>query len=101
MRQASTTRAGTPDPDVVLARLRRRCAEIKREEVGTALRKLDASGDLSDRERAAVEEMADRIVAELLAPPAAALEDAAEADDPPIEPLARIFDPAEGRDRAR
>jgi glutamyl-tRNA reductase len=96
MCQASTTRAAKPDPEVVLARLRRRCAEIKREEVETALCKLDASGGLSDRERAAVEAMADRIVAELLAPPTAALEDAAD-EDPPTAPLARLFDPGERR----
>lgn len=95
MRQVSTTRSEPPDPEVVLARLRRRCSAIKREEVETALCTLDASSNLSDHERAAVEAMADRIVAELLAPPTAALEDAADDEHPPIAPLARLFDPAE------
>ncbi|WP_415381312.1 glutamyl-tRNA reductase [Halosimplex sp. TS25] len=77
------TDAEPVDTDVAAARIRDRAAEIREREVETALAKLDARGDLSEDDREAVEALADRLVARLIAVPAEGLQAAAddEADD--------------------
>lgn len=71
-----TTCVEEATPTASLDRIRRRYATTKQRELETALKRLDARGDLSGREEAVVEEMADRIVAGLLAPLTSALDEA-------------------------
>lgn len=92
-------RQKTPtEPAVVLARLRRQSTRIKRQEVGTAVGKLESSGELSGHERAVIEEMADRIVTQLLEPPILALEGRGDADPAELEALSRLFEQGIDRD---
>ncbi|WP_436932181.1 glutamyl-tRNA reductase [Halosimplex halobium] len=80
--------AETPDPDAARARIRERAGEVREREVETALTKLDTRGDLSERDREAVERLADRLVARLLAAPERSLRAAAEGDDHDPETVA-------------
>lgn len=87
-------RPATPTESAAdLSRLQRESTRIKRREVETAIRKLEASGELSGRERAVIEEMADRIVTRLLKPSIAALEGRTDADADELEALSRLFEP--------
>lgn len=72
--------------DAAVARIRDRAATIRDREVETALAKLDARGDLSTADRGAVEAMADRLVARLVAVPERRLEAAASPDGESGEP---------------
>jgi len=69
-----------PDADAAAARIHDRAAEIREREVETALTKLDAQGDLSPADEAAVEAVADRLVERLIAVPERGLEAASSAD---------------------
>ncbi|WP_135363804.1 glutamyl-tRNA reductase [Halosimplex halophilum] len=80
--------AETPDPDAARARIRERAGEVRDREVETALTKLDARSELSERDREAVERLADRLVARLLAAPERGLRAAAERDDHDPETVA-------------
>jgi len=94
LRQTPATGSSAPDPDDLPDRLRERYGEIKRAEVETALDRLSAREDLSERERAVIEEMADRIVAGVLAPVTEGAEDGArDADPDDLATLARLFEP--------
>ncbi|MFB6150250.1 MAG: hypothetical protein ABEJ40_00445 [Haloarculaceae archaeon] len=69
-----------PSADEALARMRDRAATVREREVRTALNRLDARGDLSASERAAVERLAERLVDRLLAVPERRLEAVADGD---------------------
>lgn len=64
------------DDDAV--RLRHRGERIRRREVERALRRLDSRGELTDRKRAAVEALGERLVERLLALPESELDSAAD-----------------------
>jgi glutamyl-tRNA reductase len=80
--------AEMPDPDAARARIRERASEVRDREVETALAKLDARGDLPEDDREAVERLADRLVARLLAAPERGLRAAAEGNDHDPETVA-------------
>lgn len=68
---------------------------IKGRELGRALTKLDAQGDLTDDQRETVEALADALVSQLLAPPTKSLRDAAGEDDwTTIQIAMELFDPS-------
>jgi glutamyl-tRNA reductase len=70
---------------------------VKARELETALSKLEAHGDLNDRQREAVESLADALVGQLLAAPTKSLRDAAAEDDwATIQTAMQLFDPEFG-----
>ena len=70
---------------------------IKAREVETAVSQLEAAGDLTDEQRAAVESMADALVGQLLAAPTKSLREAAAEDDwATIRTAMELFDPGFG-----
>ena len=70
---------------------------IKAREVDTAVSQLEAAGDLTDEQRAAVESMADALVGQLLSAPTKSLRDAAVDDDwSTIRTAMELFDPEFG-----
>ncbi|WP_436927050.1 hypothetical protein [Halosimplex amylolyticum] len=79
-----------PDADAAIARIYDRADEIRTHEVETALVKLDATGDLAPEDRAAIEGLADRLVARLIAVPErglrAAADDGTDAEDGTEDP---------------
>jgi glutamyl-tRNA reductase len=76
--------------DEVIAAMYESAERVKREEVATALEKLD----LDDESEAVVESMADALVSQLLAPPTRSLRDAAAEDDwSTINTALQLFDP--------
>jgi len=88
---AREERDAEPDARDVGERVRRRGEAIADREVDVALRKLEARGDLSDRQRSAVRAMADGIVDALVAEPART---AARADDEEtLRTVVDLFDP--------
>jgi glutamyl-tRNA reductase len=67
---------------------------MKAREVDRALSKLDAQGDLTDEQRATVEDLADSLVGQLLAAPTKSLREAAAEDDwTTIQTAMHLFDP--------
>ena len=67
---------------------------LKRREVETALSKLEAQGELTERQRESVESLADALVGKLLAAPTKSLREAAAEDDwNTIQTAMRLFDP--------
>ena len=71
--------------------------QVKAREVETAVSQLEAAGDLTDRQREAVESMADALVGQLLAAPTKSLREAAAEDDwDTIRTAMQLFDPGFG-----
>jgi glutamyl-tRNA reductase len=67
---------------------------LKRTEVETAVRKLEAQGDLTEEQRETVSALADTLVNQLLAAPTKSLRDAAAEDDwTTIHTAMQLFDP--------
>jgi glutamyl-tRNA reductase len=64
------------DPEWVLRAIQRQSCDVERRELDYALSRLDARGDMSDKQELVLSELADAIVAEILAGPEAALADA-------------------------
>lgn len=87
----------TPEPvspDAVQFELAEWGEEVKRRELQTAIGKLEASGTLTESDRAVLDAMIDRLVARLLSPPTAALDAAAnESEADRREVLADLFEP--------
>jgi glutamyl-tRNA reductase len=73
-----------------IAAIRDRAESVRDSEVDRALARLDERGDLSAAERAAVERLADRIIARLVAVPERALQ-APEADAETVETARELF----------
>ena len=70
---------------------------VKAREIETAVSQLEAAGDLTDDQRAAVESMADALVGQLLAAPTKSLREAAAEDDwETIRTAMELFDPEFG-----
>lgn len=63
------------DPEWVLRAIQRQACDIERRELDYALSRLDARGDVTDKQEQVLSELADAIVAEILAGPEAALAD--------------------------
>jgi len=82
------------DADAALAQIYERAGEVREREVETALAKLDARGDFSERDREAVERLAARLVARLLADPERSLRAGADADDGSDDPDAETVETA-------
>jgi glutamyl-tRNA reductase len=81
--------------DRVIAGMHRGAERIKRREVGEAISRLEAEGDLTEAQREIVESMADALVSQLLAAPTRSLRDAAEEDDwSTIHTALQLFDPS-------
>jgi len=72
--------ATDPDPAAAADRVRRRAEAIRRDELDTALRQLEAAGELTDAQRRTVGRMTERITAALVDAPSEALR-SAEDDD--------------------
>jgi glutamyl-tRNA reductase len=73
---------------------------LKREEVETAIKKLEAQGDLTDEQRETVSALADTLVNQLLAAPTKSLREAAAEDDwTTINTAMQLFDPDFGGER--
>jgi len=70
-----------PDVEEAVARIDERGAEIRAEQLERTLSRLEAAGELSTEQRAAVERLGDRLVERLLAVPRESLRDAAEDGD--------------------
>ncbi|MFB6201242.1 MAG: glutamyl-tRNA reductase [Halorhabdus sp.] len=80
--------------DGVIAGMYQGAERIKREELATAVSKLESHGELTDEQREIVEALADALVSNLLAPPTTALRDAAVRDDwQTIATAVELFDP--------
>ena len=78
--QQDPEQAATPDPEAARVQIRERATTVRDREVETALRKLEASEGVSTADRAAVEALADRLVARLIAVPERSLRVAEEPD---------------------
>lgn len=61
------------EQQVIIDHIHARADEIKRRELESAFTVLEAHGELTDKQRAIVEELADTLVAELLESPTTAL----------------------------
>ena len=80
--------------DEAIATMYERASERKDAELDRAIARLEATGDLTDEQRDAVESMADALVNKLLAPPTSSLRDAAAEDDwTTIHTALQLFDP--------
>ncbi|MFW6321593.1 MAG: glutamyl-tRNA reductase [Halohasta sp.] len=67
---------------------------VKNREVGTAFAKLDAHGELTDKQREVIESLADSLVSQLLSAPTKSLREAAAEDDwTTIQTAMRLFNP--------
>jgi len=66
--------------DRTTARIRQQAETVRREELQTALDRLEATGDLTDDQRAAVEALSVRLVDRLLAVPERRLDAADDAE---------------------
>ncbi|MFT4889210.1 MAG: glutamyl-tRNA reductase [Halobacteriales archaeon] len=86
--------------DQAIATMYESADRIKARELETALSKLEDRGDLTDKQREAVESLADAVVGQLLAAPTKALRDAAAEDDwATINAALQLFDPDFGGER--
>lgn len=81
-----------PTAQEAIDRITARGEQIRRVELETALAQLQAHGDLSADQQAAVEHLATSIVEELLAVPSTAI-DRAPADDESLAVSLRLFAP--------
>lgn len=80
--------------DEVIAGMYESAEALKRREVRQALDRMTANGELSAEQRAAVEDLADSLVNQLLAAPTRSLRDAAGEDDwETIDTALRLFEP--------
>lgn len=79
------------DPAAVRAAIRARANAIASRELEAAIDRLEANGDLSCAQRAAVEAMTDRITGRLIATPARVL--AETRDEAVLATTVRLFDP--------
>jgi glutamyl-tRNA reductase len=85
--------------DSVIAAMHEGAERVKNRELRTALRKLEAEGELTDDQREVVESLADTLVSQLLAAPTKSLRDAAAEDDwTTIATALQLFDPDFGAD---
>ena len=67
---------------------------VKQREVGTAFAKLDAHGELTDKQREVIESLADSLVGQLLSAPTKSLREAAAEDDwTTIQTAMQLFNP--------
>jgi len=67
---------------------------VKNREVGTAFAKLDAHGELTDKQREVIESLADSLVGQLLSAPTKSLREAAAEDDwTTIQTAMQLFNP--------
>ncbi len=67
---------------------------VKDREVGTAFAKLDAHGELTDKQREVIESLADSLVSQLLSAPTKSLREAAAEDDwTTIQTAMQLFNP--------
>lgn len=81
--------------DDVIAAMYESAEAVKRREVRAALDRMTADGELTDEQRAAVEDLADALVNQLLAAPTRSLRDAAAEDDwTTIDTALALFDPS-------
>lgn len=78
---SGTTSDGGTDPARAIDHIERRADEIRTEHVQRALRRLEAHGDLTDEQRAAVETLGERLVDRLVEPPRRSLRAGEEGDD--------------------
>jgi len=86
----ATGRTGDSDVETVVEHIHDRGRTVRDRQVERALSELD--GDLSERERAVVETLGDRLVERLLAVPAAKLRRAAgEGDENRVEHALELF----------
>lgn len=84
-----------PNPQETIERITARGEQIRRRELETALDGLQAHGDLTPGQRAAVETLSTTLVEELLAVPVEAIERAPE-DDEALAACLRLFPPDDG-----
>lgn len=86
---------GTDDPEPAesISYITARGEAIRRRELETALDRLEAQGELTPGQQAAVEELSERIVEELLAVPVDAIERAPGSDTEALEVALRLFAP--------
>lgn len=78
----------------VIAAMHEGAEQVKRDELETALTKLESRGSLTAEQREAIEAMADALVSNLLAAPAASLREAAASDEwERIDAAIDLFDP--------
>ncbi len=80
--------------DEVIAAMYESAERVKSREIETAVSKLEAEGDVSDRQREILESLADALVGQLLAAPTKSLRNAAADDDwTTIHTALQLFDP--------
>jgi len=80
--------------DEVIAAMYESADRVKSREIETAVSKLEAEGDVSDRQREVIESLADALVGQLLAAPTKSLRDAAADDDwTTVHTALQLFDP--------
>jgi glutamyl-tRNA reductase len=85
-----------PGVDEALKRIRENARAVRDRQVETALARLDGRDDVSEAERAAVERLADRLVARLISVPERALRegeaaDGESVDDETVETAVELF----------
>ena len=90
--RSSADAAAPATADAPVAAIGAEVASVKRRELDQCIRTLEARGDLAPDERAAVESMADAIVARLLAVPARSLRDA---DEETLDTACEVFGQAQ------
>lgn len=81
------------DPDEIKATIRRRAAEINREELRTAVDRLRSEGELTDTQERILQDMTANIIDELLGEPESTLEDVEELDRSTRIAIIELFDP--------
>lgn len=85
------------DPEWVLRAIQRQASGIERRELDYALSRLDARGDVTDKQAQVLSELADAIVAEILAGPESAL---ADSDAEMVRATMELFSVRSPADRA-
>jgi len=90
--RSSADAAAPATADATLAAIGAEATAVKRRELDECIRTLEAQGDLAPDDRAAVESMADAIVARLLAVPARSLQDA---DEETLDTACELFGQAQ------
>lgn len=79
---------GTPNREEMLRRVRERAEQLRRREVETAIRKLEARGEVTEGQREAIDEMTEGIVEGLLSTPETAMR---EADERTLRAAMRVY----------
>jgi len=82
----------TPDVETVREQLRVHTEQIKQRELDEALSKLEARGELSAAQREVVTQLADEITDQIVAAPAATLEESFERDERVARTVIRLFE---------